>query len=190
MDSSSEMAVFVNVVREGGFSAAARALNRTPSAISKQITRLEDRLDVRLLNRTTRRFSMTDEGEAYYRRATAILADIAETEALVSNRGAAPRGLLRVTCSTTFGRQQIVPILPEFLTRYPDLKFQLSLDDTVVDLVQEGFDVAIGDLIYLLRVNARRCPVNHDVQPAKGMYYLFDHFRGNCRITNVSGKGL
>ena len=143
MDSSSEMAIFVNVVRQGGFSAAARALNRTPSAISKQITRLEDRLDVRLLNRTTRQLSMTDEGEAYYHRATAILADIAETEALVSNKSAAPRGLLRVTCSTTFGRQQIVPILPDFLARYPDLKFQLSLNDKVVDLVQEGFDVAI-----------------------------------------------
>ena len=123
MDSSSEMAIFVNVVRKGGFSAAARALNRTPSAISKQITRLEDRLDVRLLNRTTRQLSMTDEGEAYYHRATAILADIAETEALVSNKSAAPRGLLRVTCSTTFGRQQIVPIYPIFWPAIPISNF-------------------------------------------------------------------
>lgn len=148
MDPSSEMAAFVEVVRQGGFSAAARALNRTPSAISKQISRLEDRLGVRLLNRTTRQLSMTDEGEAYFHRATAILTDISETEAMVADQGAAPRGVLRVTCSTTFGHQQIVPILPEFLAQYPELRLQLSLSDTVVDLVQEGFDVAVrmGDM--------------------------------------------
>ncbi|MBL4719821.1 MAG: LysR family transcriptional regulator [Alphaproteobacteria bacterium] len=143
MDASSEMTVFVEVVREGGFSAAARNLNRTPSAISKQISRLEDRLSVRLLNRTTRQLSTTDEGETYFHRAEAILADIAETEELISNQGATIRGQLRVTCSTAFGRQQIVPILPEFLAKYPELKMQLSLSDTMVDLVQEGFDVAI-----------------------------------------------
>ncbi|MBT5665847.1 MAG: LysR family transcriptional regulator, partial [Rhodospirillaceae bacterium] len=109
MDPSSEMSVFVEVVRQGGFSAAARTLNRTPSAVSKQISRLEDRLGVRLLNRTTRQLNMTEEGEAYFDRAAVILADIMETEAMVANQGAAPRGLLRVTCSTTFGRQKIVP---------------------------------------------------------------------------------
>jgi DNA-binding transcriptional LysR family regulator len=143
MDQSSEMAVFVTVVREAGFSAAARVLHLTPSAVSKQITRLEDRLGVRLLNRTTRRFSMTDEGEAYYQRAVSILADIAETEAMISNRGGAPRGILRLSCSTTFGRLQVVPLLPEFLGRFPEMKLQLSLTDTIVDLVQEGIDVAI-----------------------------------------------
>ena len=143
MEPSSEMAVFVEVVRQGGFSAAARTLNRTPSAVSKQISRLEDRLGVRFLNRTTRQLAMTEEGEAYYHRATAILADISEAEAMASDRGATPRGLLRVTCTNTFGRQKIVPILPEFLARHPDLRLQLSLTDTVVDLVQEGFDVAI-----------------------------------------------
>lgn len=137
------MSVFVEVVRQGGFSVAARSLNRTPSAVSKQISRLEDRLGVRLLNRTTRQINMTEEGEAYFDRAITILADIAETEAMVANQGAAPRGLLRVTCSTTFGRQKIVPVLPGFLTRYPDLRMQLSLSDTLVDLVQDGFDVAL-----------------------------------------------
>ncbi|MBT5110779.1 MAG: LysR family transcriptional regulator [Rhodospirillaceae bacterium] len=143
MDPSSEMSVFVEVVRQGGFSAAARTLNRTPSAVSKQISRLEDRLGVRLLNRTTRQLNMTEEGEAYFDRAAVILADIMETEAMVANQGAAPRGLLRVTCSTTFGRQKIVPVLPEFLTRYPELRMQLSLSDTLIDLVQDGFDVAL-----------------------------------------------
>ncbi|MEX2617059.1 MAG: LysR family transcriptional regulator [Alphaproteobacteria bacterium] len=143
MDQSSEMAAFVTVVREAGFSSAARTLHLTPSAVSKQISRLEDRLGVRLLNRTTRRFSMTDEGEAYYQRAVSILAEIAETEAMISNRGGAPRGILRVSCSTTFGRQQVVPLLPEFLGRFPEISMQLSLSDTMVDLVQEGVDVAI-----------------------------------------------
>jgi len=143
MDPSSEMSVFVEVVRQGGFSAAARTLNRTPSAVSKQISRLEDRLGVRLLNRTTRQLNVTEEGEAYFDRAAVILADIMETEAMVSNHGAAPRGVLRVTCTNTFGRQKIVPILPEFLALYPALRLQLSLSDTVVDLVRDGFDVAI-----------------------------------------------
>ncbi len=143
MEQNSEMAVYVAVVREAGFSAAARKLHLTPSAVSKQITRLEDRLGVRLLNRTTRRFSMTEEGETFFHRAVSILADIAETEAMISNRGGSPRGILRVSSSTTFGRLQIVPILPEFLASYPDIKLQLSLTDTVVDMVQEGFDVAI-----------------------------------------------
>ncbi|MFT6580201.1 MAG: LysR family transcriptional regulator [Alphaproteobacteria bacterium] len=172
MNSSSEMASFVEVVRESGFSAAARNLNRTPSAISKQISQLEDRLGVRLLNRTTRQLSMTDEGEIYFHRAEAILADIRETEALISNQGSAPRGLLRITCSTSFGRQQIVPILPDFLTRYPELKMQLSLSDTMVDLVQEGFDVAIR----MAELNdsslvARRLAVDRRVVCAAPSYY-------------------
>lgn len=137
------MAVFVEVVRRGGFSAAARALNRTPSAISKQISRLEDRLGVRFLNRTTRQLALTEEGETYFNRATAILADIAETEDMVSSQGTAPRGLLRVSCTNIYGRQKIVPLLPEFLHRYPEIRMQLSFSDAIVDLVQEGFDVAI-----------------------------------------------
>ncbi len=143
MQRPDEMAVFVSVVREGGFSAAAKALQLTPSAISKQISRLEDRLNVRLLNRTTRQLSMTDEGETYFQRATTILADIEEAEALVSDRRGSPRGTLRVTSSITFGRHQIVPMMPEFLNAHPDVRLQLSLSDNFVDLVREGFDVAI-----------------------------------------------
>lgn len=143
MDRNDEMSVFVNVVREGGFSAAAKIMQLTPSAVSKQISRLEERLDVRLLNRTTRQLSMTDEGETYFHRATAILSDIEETEAMVSNRSATPRGTLRVSSSIAFGRHQIVPMMPEFLNAYPEMRLQLSLSDNLVDLVQEGFDVAI-----------------------------------------------
>ena len=137
------MSVFVNVVREGGFSAAAKVLELAPSAVSKQVSRLEDRLNVRLLNRTTRQLSMTEEGETYFQRATAILADIEEAESLVADRHGSPRGMLRVTSSITFGRHQIVPLMPEFLNAFPDVRLQLSLSDNVVDLVQERFDVAI-----------------------------------------------
>jgi DNA-binding transcriptional LysR family regulator len=143
MDQSGEMSVYVNVVREGGFSAAAKVLGLTPSAVSKQISRLEARLDVRLLNRTTRQLSMTDEGETYFHRATAILSEIEEVEAMVSNRFDTPRGTLRVSSSIAFGRHQIVPLMPEFLNTNPEVKLQLSLSDNLVDLVQEGFDVAI-----------------------------------------------
>ena len=143
MKRSDEMSVFVNVVREGGFSAAAKVLELTPSAVSKQVSRLEDRLNVRLLNRTTRQLSMTEEGETYFQRATAILADIEEAESLVADRHGSPRGMLRVTSSITFGRHQIVPLMPEFLNVLPDVRLQLSLSDNVVDLVQERFDVAI-----------------------------------------------
>ena len=143
MDRSDEMAVFVNVVREGGFTAAAKALGLTPSAVSKQVARLESRLNVRLLNRTTRQLSMTDEGEAYFDRATAILSEIDELEAMVSDRRDTPRGTLRVSSSIAFGRHQIVPMMPEFLNAYPEVRLQLSLSDNLIDVVQEGFDVAI-----------------------------------------------
>ena len=86
---------------------------------------------------------MTEEGETYFQRATAILADIEEAESLVADRHGSPRGMLRVTSSITFGRHQIVPLMPEFLNAFPDVRLQLSLSDNVVDLVQERFDVAI-----------------------------------------------
>lgn len=195
MQRTDEMNVFVNVVREGGFSAAAKALQLTPSAVSKQVSRLEDRLNVRLLNRTTRQLSMTDEGEIYFQRAAAILADIEEAEALVSDRSDSPSGTLRVTSSITFGRHQIIPMMPEFLNAYPDMRLQLSLSDNIVDLVQEGFDVAIraADLTDSSLV-ARRLAVDRRIVCAAPSYVekhgipqspeaLRDH---NCLvITNI-----
>ena len=195
MQRSDEMAVFVNVVREGGFSAAAKAMKLTPSAVSKQISRLEDRLNVRLLNRTTRQLSMTDEGETYFHRAAKILTDIEEVEAMVSDRRGTPSGTLRVTSSITFGRHQIVSMMPEFLNTYPDLRLQLSLSDNIVDLVQEGFDIAIrmGELTDSSLV-ARRLALDRRVVCAAPSYIekygiprspeaLRDH---NCLvITNI-----
>lgn len=159
VDTPGEMAVFVRVVDEGGFSAAARALGLTPSAVSKLVSRLEDRLGARLLNRTTRRLSLTDEGEAYYQRSAHILDEIDEAEQAVTRLHAAPRGRLRVTAAAAFATNQIAPLLPEFLDRYPEVHLELSVTDRIVDLVEEGFDVgvrtgALGDSSLISRLLA------------------------------------
>ncbi|MDW3205648.1 MAG: LysR family transcriptional regulator [Alphaproteobacteria bacterium] len=143
MDRAGEMAVFTKVVEEGSFSSAARALKLTPSAVSKQIGRLEDRLGVRLLNRTTRQLSATEEGDAFYQRCVRILTDMEEAELAVSQRHSAPRGTLRVNCGVAFGKHQISPLIPEFLERYPEVNVEMTLTDALADLVEEGQDVAI-----------------------------------------------
>lgn len=143
MDNINEMQVFARVVDAGGFSSAARSLSLSPSAVSKQITRLEDRLGVRLLTRTTRRLNLTEEGDAFYHRVKRILSDIDEAEQAVSLSKTAPRGHLRVSCSVAFGEKQIAPIIPEFLDRYPEVALELMLSDGIVDLVEEGIDVAV-----------------------------------------------
>ena len=143
MDQHGEMAVFVRVVEHESFSSAARALKLTPSAVSKLIGRLEDRLGARLLNRTTRRLSMTEEGHAFYQRCVPILSAIDEAEMAVTELHAEPRGLLKVNASTAFGQFHIQPLIPKFLERHPDLRIQLTLSDSLVNLVEEEVDVAI-----------------------------------------------
>lgn len=142
-DSTGEMAAFVRSVELGGFSAAARELGLTPSALSKLVTRLEDRLGVRLLNRTTRRLALTPEGEAYFLRCRHILAEIDEAENEVTRFRDRPRGLLRVSVGTAFGMHQLVPALPGFLDRYPEIELELSITDRRVDIVEENMDIAI-----------------------------------------------
>lgn len=139
---SGEMEVFVRVVDLGGFSAAARTFRMTPSAVSKLLARLESRLGVRLINRSTRKLQLTPEGSAYYERAIRILEDIntAEREATT---GATPRGRLRVNTSVPFGLHRLLPLLPGFVKRYPGVSVDVSLTDTVVDLMEERADVAI-----------------------------------------------
>lgn len=139
---SGEMAVFVRVVESGGFSAAARALRMSPSAVSKLIARLEARLGARLVNRSTRKLQLTPEGGAFFERATRVLADMDEAERDAS-AGAAPRGRLRVNSSVPFGFHHFLPLAPAFLARYPDITLDLVLTDQVVDLLQERADVAI-----------------------------------------------
>lgn len=143
MNRESEMAVFVRVVEEESFSRAARSLKLTPSAVSKLIGRLEDRLGARLLNRTTRRLSLSEEGHAYYRKCQPILAAIDEAERAVSELHAEPRGLLKIDSSTSFGHYHIEPLIPEFLRRCPDLRIELTLSDNFVNLVEDEVDVAI-----------------------------------------------
>lgn len=143
MDAVGEMIVFARVVDDGGFSAAARQLNLSPSAVSKQITRLEDRLGVRLLTRTTRRLNVTEEGESYYHRVKRILADIEEAEQAVSASKALPRGNLRLSVSNAFGQERLIPILPKFLAQYPEVTIEVIMTDAVVDLVEMGIDLAV-----------------------------------------------
>lgn len=138
-----ELEVFVRVVQAGSFSAAARELDLTPSAVSKQIARLEDRLGARLLNRTTRRLNATEVGSAFYERCARILTDMAEAEQAVIDLHAAPRGLLRMSLPLSFGRLHIVPLIPEFLASYPEVRIDISFNDRLVDLIEDGLDLAV-----------------------------------------------
>lgn len=142
-DRALEMTTLVAATEHGGFSAAARALGVTPSAVSKTITRLEARLGVRLLNRTTRRLTATAEGEALVARGRHILAELDEAEMEVSRARGSPRGPLRLHTLVAFGLHSLPPVLPEFLRRYPDVQVELSISDRLVDLVEEGGDLAV-----------------------------------------------
>ncbi len=148
MDNVSEMQVFVRVVQLGSFSAAARSLNLTPSAISKQVGRLEDRLKTRLFNRTTRRLNLTEAGSGFYERCRQILSDIEEAEQAVADLLSTPRGTLKLALPSAFGLLHVVPLLAEYMRRYPDMRIDLNLNDRLIDILAEGMDLAvrIGDL--------------------------------------------
>jgi DNA-binding transcriptional LysR family regulator len=139
---SGEMEVFVRVVELGGFSNAARAFRMTPSAVSKLVARLEVRLGVPLINRSTRKLQLTPEGTAFYQRAVRILEEMtaAEREAAI---GATPSGVLRINSSVPFGLHRLLPLLPDFLRLYPGIEVDVTLTDIVVDLLEERADVAI-----------------------------------------------
>lgn len=139
---TSEMAVFVSVVEQGGFSAAARARRMTPSAVSKLVARLEARLGARLVNRSTRAFQLTPEGCAFYERTTRILADIDDAERS-AGAGEQPVGRIRLNTSASYATHVLSPILPEFLNRYPNVTLDLVQTDMVVDLLAERTDVAV-----------------------------------------------
>lgn len=139
---SGELEVFVRVIELGGFSAAARACGMTPSAVSKLIARLEQRLGTRLLNRSTRQLQLTAEGCAFYERGIRILADLEEAERCASEHSA-PRGRLRVNANVPFGHHFLLPLVPEFLQRYPDVTLDIVLTDEVIDILQQRTDVAV-----------------------------------------------
>jgi len=142
-DRALEVATLVAAAEHGGFSAAARILGVTPSAVSKTISRLESRLGVRLLNRTTRRLTPTPEGETLIARGRHALAELDEAEMEVTRARGAPRGLLRLHTLVGFGLHSLPPVLPEFLRRYPEVQVELSVSDRLVDLVEEGGDLAV-----------------------------------------------
>jgi DNA-binding transcriptional LysR family regulator len=140
---SAEMNAFVRVAERGSFAAAAADLGLTPSALSKLVTRIEDRLGVRLLTRTTRKLALTAEGELFVARSRDILASIEAAEAEVTAASERPRGHLRISVGTAVAKQILGPALPVFLGRYPDITVELHVSDRQVDLVAEQIDVAI-----------------------------------------------
>jgi len=142
-DLASTLEFFVLLARHGSLSAAARALDLTPPAATKRLAQLEERLGVRLVNRTTRTSSLTPEGETYLHYATRILADLQEMDEAVSSTRTVPRGLLRVNASLGFGRTAIAPLVSTFAQRYPQVEVQLDVTDRPVDLVAGGIDLAI-----------------------------------------------
>ncbi|KQZ01881.1 LysR family transcriptional regulator [Pseudolabrys sp. Root1462] len=142
IDHSGEMAAFVEVARQGSLSGAARTLGLTPSAISRIVGRIEARLGVRLLVRTTRSLRLTAEGENYARAAGRILADIAETESAIADQ-ASPRGRVRISMASAHGRMSVLPLLGEFTTRYPGITLDIDLSDEVADIIGGHADVAV-----------------------------------------------
>jgi DNA-binding transcriptional LysR family regulator len=143
MDRFHALTAFVKVVDLGSFARAAERLELSTSAVSRQVAELEAHLEVRLLNRTTRRLSLTEVGQAFYERCVQLLADVEEAEASVRAAAVAPKGTLRLTCGVTFGVRYLAPAIAEFSAVHPKLAFDLDLSDRAVDLVEEGFDLAI-----------------------------------------------
>jgi len=139
---SGELEVFVRVIKLGGFAAAARAFGMTPSAVSKLVGRLEQRLGTRLINRSTRQLQLTAEGCAFYERGMRVLADLDEAERCASAH-VTPRGRLRVNANVPFGHHFLLPLVPEFLEQYPDVTLDIVLTDEVIDILEQRTDVAV-----------------------------------------------
>ncbi|WP_366656785.1 LysR family transcriptional regulator [Fodinicurvata sp. EGI_FJ10296] len=143
MDRLTSMEVFVRVVDCGSFAGAAAAMKLSRGMVSKHVLALEERLSVRLLNRTTRTLNLTEAGAGYYERCRQIVQDAEEADRATSQLQSEPRGDLRINAPMTFGSMHLAPALPDLLGRYPDMSVDLVLNDRVIDLVDEGFDVAI-----------------------------------------------
>lgn len=143
MNSFDDMLAFIRVVEARSFTAAAARLNVSKSVVSRRLGALENRLGARLLNRTTRTLSLTEVGQAFYERARRIVADVAEAEQAVASLSAEPRGNLRVAAPVSFGVEHLAPAVAEFLRRFPAVEIEMDLNDRVVDLVHEGYDLAV-----------------------------------------------
>ncbi|MFD2204294.1 LysR family transcriptional regulator [Kiloniella antarctica] len=138
-----EMAVFATVVENESFTASAKILGLSKSAVSKQVSRLEDRLGIRLLNRTTRRLSLTEAGGVFFEKCQTVMSVAEQAEYAVSRLSNVPRGLLKINAPMSFGIKRMAPLLSSFREQFPEVEIDLVLNDQVVDLVEEGFDVGI-----------------------------------------------
>ena len=138
-----EILIFMAVVDEGSFIAGGQAMGLTRSAAGKAVSRLEDRLGVRLLNRSTRALGLTDEGRVFYDRGLQVLAAVDDAEASVAASSGTPRGLLRLTVPDAFGRLVVLPLLQKYLATWPDVQVEVSFTDRPADIVEDGFDLAV-----------------------------------------------
>src|SRR5207245_11226184 len=142
MDRMTSMATFVKVVESGGFSAAARTLGMSPSMVTAHVQALEERLGVRLLNRSTRRVSLTEVGHSYYERCLQILAEADDADQIAQALQSTPRGTLRLNTSIAIP-PLLAPVIAEFVALYPEVSVNLTMPDRMIDLVAEGFDLAV-----------------------------------------------
>lgn len=156
MDRLRAFEVFAQVVSRGSFTRAADALDTSPANVTRYVNELEAHLGARLLNRSSRRLSLTESGAALYERCRAIIEDVAEAEAVAGATALHPRGRLRINAPLSFGVLHLAPLWPAFLQRYPDVQLDVALVDRVVDLVEEGYDLAVriartGSTAYVAR---------------------------------------
>jgi DNA-binding transcriptional LysR family regulator len=143
MDILAGMKVFITVVDAGSFAAAAVRLDMSKAMASKYVSNLEDHLGTRLLNRTTRRLSLTESGSVFYERSLQIVSDVAEAEQVAGHMATSPRGVLKITMPLAYGLHRLGPVIAEYVDAYPQVKLDISLSDRKVDLVEEGYDLAI-----------------------------------------------
>lgn len=143
MTAISDLDIFARVARTGNMSAAGREMGLSPAVVSKRISLLEDKLGARLFQRTTRHLTLTETGEGYFKRVVDILSLIEEAQDFVSRRNTKPRGTLKVSAPTSFSRLHIAPYFTEFLNRYPEIELDIHATDNMVDIIREGYDLAI-----------------------------------------------
>lgn len=180
MDKLAAMAIFAKVAEAKNFSAAALRLGISKSAVSKQIAWLEKQLGARLINRTTRRLSLTDVGMAFYEHSARVVAEAEAAELAVSRLRSEPRGLLKITAPAAFGHLHVAPAMPEFLARNAEVTVQMVMNDRVVDLAEEGYDVAI-------RMTTEQHPgtVARRLAPVRWVVCATPHYLEQCGVPRV-----
>lgn len=200
MDRFADMQIYVSVVEAGSISAAAERMNLAKSAVSRRLADLEARLGVSLIHRTTRRLNLTDSGRAYYERCVVILADLEEAESAVSQAHRSLKGRLKVALPHAFGLLHLAPLIQEFMAEHPEVRFELDFNDRQIDLIQEGFDLAIriATLADSSLIARRLAPIRHTVCASPA--YLARHgtpqtaadlARHPCLVySNLSDPGL